>query len=175
MKSKIVVVFCICFALSGCNTNHVRNSSERLIADNFRTAMEETDTEYDISSKEAENEERTLSKKSALDVPFHVEMDKNALQIGLVNQTTVTIFTEITDWTYSVKADYGKILNIKEKSFDYIKPKDEKQYEDTITVYFTDKENKRTYECVIPLNFPIPPEAVKNILSEVENENSVEP
>lgn len=149
MERTIIVIFFISFALCGCNANDIRYSSEETITENFSTIIqEETNSEYDISTEEAASEENSL-----YSIPFFVAIDKAALETGLVNQTTVIIDTELTDWEYSVKADYGDILNLNKNSFDYIRPKDKKKYEDTVTIYFADKENKRTYKTIIPLNF----------------------
>lgn len=155
MERTIIVIFFISFALCGCSANDIKYSSEETITENFSTVIqEETNSEYDISTEEAASE-----------VPFLVVIDKEALETGLADQTTVIIDTELTDWEYSVKADYGDILNLNKSCFDYIRPKDNKKYEDTITVFFADKENKRTYKTIIPLNFPA---SSDNILPKIE-------
>ena len=99
-------------------------------------------------------------------MPFDVYIDKGALRRGKVKKAIAIIDTELTNWEYSVQAEFGTISNIGQDSFEYTRPKNEKQYEDTITVQFADKENKRIYQSVISLVFPISPEAVgPNIIS----------
>lgn len=99
----------------------------------------------------------TNSENAETGPPFNVLIDKTILETRQSKQTTVLIDTELTNWSYTAQAEYGSITNVGEKSFDYSIPKDIEQIEDTITIQFSDKENKRTYKCQIPLHFPVSP------------------
>lgn len=156
MKRKMVLLFCICLILTSCNTKHENFSSKEIVNEHDSIVMEE-------ETSETESEGMVISEDNLNEIPFYVDIDKTALQAGLVSQVTATINTELSDWEYHVKADYGKIQNINKYTFDYIKPKDEQQYKDVLTVYFTDKENKRNYEAVIPLDFPFPWNTVREV------------
>ncbi|MFR6229130.1 MAG: hypothetical protein ACLUNJ_23185 [Enterocloster sp.] len=121
------------------------------------SAVTKTDDSATINLDETDTT-ATSSENAETDPPFNVLIDKTILETRQSKQATVLIDTELTDWSYTVQAEHGSITNVGENSFDYSIPKDIEQIEDTITIQFSDEENKRTYKCQIPLHFPVSPE-----------------
>lgn len=101
----------------------------------------------------AGGEEEGYTDTGRADVPFMISLDKQALESGSMEKATVTIGTDLKDWSYSVTAEYGVIENMQEMSFDYRRPEDGKYDKDTITLEFTDEDNGSIYSIGIPLRF----------------------
>ena len=101
----------------------------------------------------AGGEEEGYTDTGRADVPFMISLDKQALESGSMEKATVTIGTDLKDWSYSVTAEYGVIENMQEMSFDYWRPEDGKYDKDTITLEFTDEDNGSIYSISIPLRF----------------------
>lgn len=103
--------------------------------------------------EQTNEEEQALVEESEDGLPFEVLIDTAALEIRKEEQTQVFIYTELTDWSYSVQAENGRISHIGKNSFDYSVPKDKEQREDTITIQFVNKENGKQYNCFFSLIF----------------------
>ena len=134
----ILALIILCF-LSGCNRE---------------TPKEESQQNYeDESNIPQTNEEGFVNINSDLldSIPFDIQIDKTALQIRKEKETRVIIKTNLTDWSYTVSSEKGKISEINKNSFIYKSPKDEMY--DTIKVLLSDYENGISYEYTIPLIF----------------------
>ena len=111
------------------------------------------EVQIDKTALQDRQEEQALAEESEDGVPFEVLIDTIALESRQEEQTQVFIYTELTDWSYSVQAENGRISNIGKNSFDYSVPKDKEQIEDTITIQFVNRENGKQYNCFFSLIF----------------------
>ena len=91
------------------------------------------------------------SEEKPEEVPFYVLLNKTAFQSESKNSDIITITTDLTDWDYTVIADYGEITNKEQSSFVYNKP--EEQNGDNIFISFVDKTTDKEYSTLLPLTF----------------------
>lgn len=133
----LLILIILCF-LSGCNKEMPKEEVHKNYKD-----------ESDIfqTSEEVIN----ITDKLSDSTPFEVQIDKTALQTGKETETKVMIKTNLTDWSYTVSSEKGKLSDINKNSFVYRVPKDER--EDTIKIKLSDYENGTSYEYTIPLIF----------------------
>lgn len=137
-RHMIYLILVIGFGVSGCSG----------AASEISVSLREDSTTYEYESLEP--------------FPFDVKIDKPSLELEKVDETRVFIFTELTEWSYTVQAEYGKISEKKVDSFVYTKPKDKDQKEDIITLDLIDGENNVHYKLVIPLSYIFDPEHIIN-------------
>lgn len=85
--------------------------------------------------------------------PFTLSL--NNYELGSIKDETVNIIllTDIEDWEYTAKAEYGSISNLNENSFDYTRARSESVKNDTITISFTDRSNHKVYTSTFPIRF----------------------
>lgn len=98
--------------------------------------------------------------------PFHIKVtDRASLENRRINHTRVFIKTELADWSYSVRAEYGTVSEITSNSFLYTSPQDQKQLRDLLTITLkqpanTDGEGTPERILFLPLHFRMTHEAI---------------
>lgn len=156
MKVKIIAIMLVLCSLllCACSPNNTDANEKKEVVE---SAQESTiASKSETQSIEADSEELEtikVTEATGESLPFEVQIDKSALQIGREKETTVVITTEIENWDYTASVVNGKISNYSSTSFTYTVPKDEEVREDTITILLSDYENGKQYEYSIPLIF----------------------
>lgn len=139
---KFALVMLFMMSLYACGNKAVETETESMGTD---IAVSDITMQYDndvtIRYSEEEPEE----------VPFYVLLNKTAFQSESKNSDIITITTDLTDWDYTVIADYGEITNKEQSSFVYNKP--EEQNGDNIFISFVDKTTDKEYSTLLPLTF----------------------
>ena len=139
---KFALVMLFMMSLCACGNKAVETETKSMGTD---IAVSDITMQYDndvtIRYSEEEPEE----------VPFYVLLNKTAFQSESKNSDIITITTDLTDWDYTVIADYGEITNKEQSSFVYNKP--EEQNGDNIFISFVDKTTDKEYSTLLPLTF----------------------
>ena len=138
IQFPILALIILCF-LSGFNRETSKEEPRHHYEDEFIIPQTYGEVSKDLNSE------------SLGSSPFEILIDKTALQIGKQKETKVIIDTDLTDWSYTVSSEKGKISEKNKNSFSYKVPKDERN--DTIKIQLSDYENGRSYEYTIPLIF----------------------
>lgn len=129
-------------SLCACGNKAVETETESMGTD---IAVSDVTMQYDNDATIRYSEEEPE------EVPFYVLLNKTAFQSESKNSDIITITTDLTDWDYTVIADYGEITNKEPSSFVYNKP--EEQNGDNIFISFVDKTTDKEYSTLLPLTF----------------------
>ena len=143
LKFTVVMLFMV--SLCACGNKEVETETEPMGTD---IAVSDVATQYDNYDN---NVTMQYSKDEPEEIPFYVLLNKTAFQSESKNSDIITITTDLTDWDYTVIADYGEITNKEQSSFVYNKP--EEQNGDNIFISFVDKTTDKEYSTLLPLTF----------------------